>query len=119
MQIKPLLLFIILAFFSLSAHQSAGQCLADSKISTDYEGNKGVIKIRFDTKSENVQVQILDMLKDSQEPLLTDKIGSVGMHREWTSIKLPASYYMILLSADGCEPKFSVHTIQLSSDGNE
>ena len=119
MQIKPLLLFITLAFFSLSAHQSAGQCLADSKISTDFEDEKGVIKIRFDTKSEKVQVQILDMLKDNQEPILTDKIGSVGIHREWTSTKLPRSYYMVLLSAEGCEPKFSVHTIQIGPDEDE
>jgi hypothetical protein len=117
MQIKPLLLFIILAFFSLSAHQSAGQCLADSKIEVVKQDRGSSIQIIFERNAKGVIVEVKDIMDDSQTKGQVTNFDEVVKNRSYEiASRLKDSLYAVVIAAKDCEGKLA--TVKIHRVGN-
>lgn len=123
MQLKPVLLLCLLAFFSLTAATTVtGQCLADSEYKVSFESNTGSIAIRFEKNTTGVVIELVDLQNGKQAVMRTKKLTVVTQAKNYVLFdKLQASVYALTITADDCDnPKFGAKVIEVGpKEGDE
>lgn len=113
--------FMFLLAFILMAVPLTGQaqCLHDAQLKTSSNDGQGGLSIVFKEPASDVEVHWKD-LSDNKMSFTIVELGEVQKAQSYAIFEnQKPSAFLILLTAAGCDPKFSSQTFLITSDDNE
>lgn len=115
----PKFMFLLTLIWMAAPLSGQAQCLHDAQLKTSFSDGQGGLSIVFKDPASDVEVHWKD-LSDNNRSFTIVELGPVQRARSYTIFEnQKPSAFLILLTAAGCDPKFSSQTVLITSDDNE